>query len=290
MESTRKNNRQLFLDKEFLATLALAKEGVLHPVDKLMNSAEAKEVEHSGYYKGKPFPFPFIIAPAGEKNREVLTTSYKGEPLDFVVDGKIKGTIIVDEVFEVAGEYGIVPSLAVSESLGGAVFAGGRSLAGIFPLVDGGQAFALRGAIGVGGKPRYIGDRFVHIGGFGCKALTAFHPLLQIVAVGLLAAYFAALPLRIFLHKLGKFAVGYRRFIQFKRGHGNHGGVFFQIKRPIAAAADFGHIGGKGRAAEHQQAEGEQFGCVHGGCLYLYHQNVFQTAFLQKPCNTNSKK
>jgi sulfate adenylyltransferase len=101
MESTRKNNRQLFLDKEFLATLALAKEGVLHPVDKLMNSAEAKEVEHSGYYKGKPFPFPFIIAPAGEKNREVLTTSYKGEQLDFVVDGKIKGTIIVDEVFEV---------------------------------------------------------------------------------------------------------------------------------------------------------------------------------------------
>ena len=101
MESTRKNNRQLFLDKEFLATLALAKEGVLHPVDKLMNKEEAKEVERSGYYKGKPFPFPFIIAPAGEKNKEVLTTAYKGEPLDFVVDGKIKGTIIVDEVFEV---------------------------------------------------------------------------------------------------------------------------------------------------------------------------------------------
>lgn len=101
MESTRKNNRQLFLDKEFLATLALAKEGILHPVDKLMNSAEAKEVEESGYYKGKPFPFPFIIAPAGEKNKEVLTTAYQGEPLDFVVDGKIKGTIIVDEVFEV---------------------------------------------------------------------------------------------------------------------------------------------------------------------------------------------
>jgi len=101
MESTRKNNRQLFLDKEFLATLALAKEGILHPVDKLMNKKEATEVEETGYYKGKPFPFPFIIAPAGEKNREVLTTSYQGEPLDFVVDGKIKGTIIVDEVFEV---------------------------------------------------------------------------------------------------------------------------------------------------------------------------------------------
>ncbi|KHG33739.1 MULTISPECIES: sulfate adenylyltransferase [Sulfurospirillum] len=101
MESTRKNNRQLFLDKEFIATLALAKEGILHPVDKLMNKAEYEEVAQSGYYKGKPFPFPFIIAPAGEKNREILTTAYKGEPLDFIVDGKIKGTIIVDEVFEV---------------------------------------------------------------------------------------------------------------------------------------------------------------------------------------------
>lgn len=101
MESIRKNNRQLFLDKEFIATLALAKEGILHPVDKLMNKAEYEEVAQSGYYKGKPFPFPFIIAPAGEKNREILTTAYKGEPLDFIVDGKIKGTIIVDEVFEV---------------------------------------------------------------------------------------------------------------------------------------------------------------------------------------------
>lgn len=100
MESIRKN-RQLFIDKEFLATLALAKEGILHPVDKLMNKQEAKAVDETGYYKGKPFPFPFIIAPSGDKNKDVLTTAYQGEPLDFVVDGKIKGTIIVDEVFEV---------------------------------------------------------------------------------------------------------------------------------------------------------------------------------------------
>lgn len=100
MESIRKN-RQLFIDKEFLATLSLAKEGILHPVDKLMSKAEAKEVEESGHFKGKPFPFPFIIAPSGDKNKAVLTTAYQGEPLDFVVDGKIRGTIIVDEVFEV---------------------------------------------------------------------------------------------------------------------------------------------------------------------------------------------
>ena len=100
MESIRKN-RQLFIDKEFLATLSLAKEGILHPVDKLMTKAEAKEVEESGHFKGKPFPFPFIIAPFGDKNKAILTTAYQGEPLDFVVDGKIRGTIIVDEVFEV---------------------------------------------------------------------------------------------------------------------------------------------------------------------------------------------
>ena len=100
MESIRKN-RQLFIDKEFLATLSLAKEGILHPVDKLMTKAEVQEVEESGHFKGKPFPFPFIIAPSGEKNKAVLETAYQGEPLDFVVDGKIKGTIIVDEVFEI---------------------------------------------------------------------------------------------------------------------------------------------------------------------------------------------
>ncbi|NCD13518.1 MAG: sulfate adenylyltransferase, partial [Epsilonproteobacteria bacterium] len=101
MESIRKNNNQLYLDNEFLATLALAKEGILHPVDKLMNQKEAQEVEESGYYKGKPFPFPFIIAPSGEKNKATLMNAQKGETLDLIVDGKIRGFLIVDEVFEV---------------------------------------------------------------------------------------------------------------------------------------------------------------------------------------------
>ncbi|MDD2384751.1 MAG: sulfate adenylyltransferase [Sulfurospirillaceae bacterium] len=100
MESIRKN-RQLFIDKEFLATLALAKEGILYPVERLMNKAESQEVDETGHFKGKPFPFPFIIAPSGHKNREILVSAYQGEILDFVVDGKIKGHIVVDEVFDV---------------------------------------------------------------------------------------------------------------------------------------------------------------------------------------------
>ncbi len=66
----KKKNRQLFIDKQALATLSFAKEGILSPVDKLMNKKEAKEVDETGFYKGTPFPFPFIIAPFGKKKCE----------------------------------------------------------------------------------------------------------------------------------------------------------------------------------------------------------------------------
>ena len=94
-------NRQLLIDKQALATLSFCKEGILAPVDKLMNKKEAAEVDRTGYYKGVPFPFAFILAPFGKKNTAVLTSTTKGEVLDFVVDGKIRGSIVVDEVFEV---------------------------------------------------------------------------------------------------------------------------------------------------------------------------------------------
>ena len=98
---SKKRNRQLFIDKQALATLSFAKEGILHPVDKLMNKKEANEVDKTGFYKGIPFPFPFIIAPFGKKNARVLTSAVQGEVLDFIVDGEIRGHITVDEVFEI---------------------------------------------------------------------------------------------------------------------------------------------------------------------------------------------
>lgn len=94
-------NRQIFLDKEALATLSFAKEGVLSPVDKLMTKTESEEVDKTGYYKGVPFPFPFIIAPFGKKNTDVLTSAKKGEILDIVVDKEIRGYITVDEVYKI---------------------------------------------------------------------------------------------------------------------------------------------------------------------------------------------
>ena len=96
-----KRNRQLFIDKQALATLSFAKEGILHPVDKLMTKKEAHEVDKTGFYKGIPFPFPFIIAPFGKKNSDILTSAIQGETLDFIVDGEIRGHIVVDEVFEI---------------------------------------------------------------------------------------------------------------------------------------------------------------------------------------------
>lgn len=99
--ASQKRNRQLFIDKQALATLSFAKEGILHPVDKLMTKKEAQEVDKTGFYKGIPFPFPFIIAPFGKKNTDVLTTASKGETLDFIVDGEVRGHIVVDEVFKI---------------------------------------------------------------------------------------------------------------------------------------------------------------------------------------------
>jgi len=99
--ASQKRNRQLFIDKQALATLSFAKEGILHPVDKLMTKKEAQEVDKTGFYKGVPFPFPFIIAPFGTKNTAVLKSAIQGETLDFIVDGEIKGHIVVDEVFKI---------------------------------------------------------------------------------------------------------------------------------------------------------------------------------------------
>ncbi len=100
MDSTRKN-RRIVIDSQALATLSFAQEGIFKPVDKLMNKEEAIEVDNTRCYKGKPFPFPFILAPSGEKNEEVISSVQKGETIDIVVDRKVRGTITADGFFEI---------------------------------------------------------------------------------------------------------------------------------------------------------------------------------------------
>ncbi|MCF6172922.1 MAG: sulfate adenylyltransferase [Campylobacteraceae bacterium] len=100
MVSTRKN-RFIVIDRQALATLSYAQEGIFKPVDRLMNKEEAKEVDNKGYYKGKPFPFPFILAPSGKKNEEVITSLKSGERIDLVVNKEVRGHIIADGFFKI---------------------------------------------------------------------------------------------------------------------------------------------------------------------------------------------
>jgi sulfate adenylyltransferase len=94
-------NRQLHIDQEALETLSLLKEGLLSPVNKLMNKKEAEEVDKNKTYKGTTFPFSLILAPSGNKNRKVLTSIEVGEVLDIICDGKKQGSIKADEVFKI---------------------------------------------------------------------------------------------------------------------------------------------------------------------------------------------
>lgn len=94
-------NRALFIDKEALATLSMVSMGVLFPVTGLMNKKEAAEVDKTGMYKGKSFPFSFILAPSGRTNQAILKSAKKGEVLDLVCNGEKKGELTVGDIFEI---------------------------------------------------------------------------------------------------------------------------------------------------------------------------------------------
>ena len=96
-----KKKKSLYIDTEALSALSLVKAGLISPVTKLMNEKEAKEVDETKFYHGVPFPFAFILAPKGKRNREVLKTLKKGEVVDLVNYDKKVGELIVDETFSI---------------------------------------------------------------------------------------------------------------------------------------------------------------------------------------------
>ncbi|MDX1294977.1 MAG: sulfate adenylyltransferase [Sulfurimonadaceae bacterium] len=101
MASSRKNNT-LFVDQEAISALSLVKAGLLSPVQSPQNSAQAREVIETGMIDGKTFPFPFLLAPSGKRNEEVLAATEAGETLDLITTDQRKvGEINVEEVFEI---------------------------------------------------------------------------------------------------------------------------------------------------------------------------------------------
>ncbi len=99
-----KRNKTLHIDTEALSTLALVQEGLLHPVRGLMSKSEAQTVDKTKTYKGVPFPFSFILAPNGKKNRKVLRAAKRGDTVVLICDGKQVGELLVDETFEIDPE------------------------------------------------------------------------------------------------------------------------------------------------------------------------------------------
>ena len=95
------SNKLLYIDNEAVATLAMARDGLLKPVTKLMNKKESEEVNSTGLYNGSIFPFSFILSPSGKRNNEVLKQSKKGEVLTLICNDKPCGTLLIDEIFEI---------------------------------------------------------------------------------------------------------------------------------------------------------------------------------------------
>ena len=100
MTSSRRN-KALYIDTEALSTLALVQEGLLSPVDSLMDSKTAQRVDKEKHYKGVPFPFSFILAPTGKRNREVIQSLKRGETVDLISQDRVVGELMVEDIFEV---------------------------------------------------------------------------------------------------------------------------------------------------------------------------------------------
>ena len=100
MTSSRKN-KALYIDTEALSTLALVQEGLLSPVDSLMDRETAQRVDKEKRYKGVPFPFSFILAPTGKRNSEVIQSLKRGEVVDLISQNGVVGQLEVEDIFEV---------------------------------------------------------------------------------------------------------------------------------------------------------------------------------------------
>jgi len=100
MTSSRKN-KTLFIDAEAASALEMLDNGFLRPATKLMNSKESQSILETGLINGQTFPFPFILAPSGKKNAEVLASLEKGEEVTLMNNNVAFANLIVEEVFEI---------------------------------------------------------------------------------------------------------------------------------------------------------------------------------------------
>ncbi|WP_457607676.1 sulfate adenylyltransferase [Nitratifractor sp.] len=101
MSSSRKSRPALYIDNEALSTLALVQEGLLAPVTGLMGREESETVDRELHYKGIPYPFSFILAPRGRRNRQTLESLRPGERVDLICQGEKAGELTAEEIFPI---------------------------------------------------------------------------------------------------------------------------------------------------------------------------------------------
>ncbi len=99
MTSSRKN-KTLLIDKEAASALELVKCGLLKPLNGLMTKAQKQSVINTGKIDNVIFPVPFILAPSGDKNEEVIKSLVVGEEITILCEEKEFATLIVDETFK----------------------------------------------------------------------------------------------------------------------------------------------------------------------------------------------
>lgn len=99
MTSSRKN-KTILIDKEAASALELLKNGLLKPLTSLMTKKEKLSVLATGLIDGKTFPLPFILAPAGAMNEEVIKSLEIGEEITILCDDKEFAHLVVGETFQ----------------------------------------------------------------------------------------------------------------------------------------------------------------------------------------------
>ncbi|STO97145.1 hypothetical protein [Helicobacter canis] len=94
-ESTKpKPRKALYIDKEAISSLALVQEGLLSPIASLANS-KTLDLSKDSYLT------PFVLNPAGKRNRKVLESTKPNEVLDIVFEQRSVGYLRVEEVFPI---------------------------------------------------------------------------------------------------------------------------------------------------------------------------------------------
>lgn len=102
--------KALYIDKEALSSLALVQEGLLAPISSLANS---KTLHLDSYLT------PFVLNPAGKRNRKVLESTKPNDMLDIVFERKKVGHLRVEEVFPIDRQ---VRTIQLTGLQGGAEF------------------------------------------------------------------------------------------------------------------------------------------------------------------------